>query len=225
MGPLELPGGSIVKLPRGIGLVAQDGLEDHAPVADEWSLSREHPVQDHTDRPEIGPAVQAMGFASDLLRGHVARGARDFTRRREPTFFTRRGPEGLAGAVCDADRPQRMCLFTDRQTEIGHVRIAVNVEQNIIGLEIAMNQPSLVGVIHRLRHGDHEADGIGVSQPMLAQERGQALPVDVLQDDVDGAVTLLPDIVDRDDCGVLQTGGRLRLVEERLDLLVRGERF
>ena len=72
--------------------------------------------------------------------------------------------------------------------------------------------------------GADVGDTVGVQSPLLAEQVTQGGAVDVLHDDEVGVVLLAP-VVDRDDVGVVEIGGRLGLPAEALDEVVVGRQL
>ena len=98
---------------------------------------------------------------------------------------------------------------------------------HVVGLEVAEEQPLIVQVAQRREDLEHVGDGVGerervatavVGRPALAQQLAQADPVDVLHDDVAGAV-VLDEVVDLDDVRVVDAGEEPALVERVGDRL------
>ncbi len=73
-----------------------------------------------------------MRLAPDLLGGHVGGRAGDLT-----------GPEPLQ-------------VLADRQAEIGDVRLALTVDQDVRGFQVAVDQSGPVGVVDSLGDVDHQ---------------------------------------------------------------------
>ena len=155
----------------------------------------QHLVQHHAQRPEVRSPVQAMGLAADLLRGHVGRSARHFA------------------------RVEPLALIVDRQTEIGHVRIAVGVQQHVRRFQIPVHQARGVGVLDRRRHLQHDLPHAVRSELVGFQFLLQRVTFDVLEHDKGAAVFLTPHVVHAHNRRVLlQAGDVTSLLQQTLDM-------
>ena len=94
-------------------------------------IAREHLEKDDAQRVYVTARVHLVGIALDLLRRCVGHGAHELA--------------GLRGHD-SVGRPLSQCLG---QTEIQHARLAVGIDEDVAGLEVAMNDPPLMGVLHR----------------------------------------------------------------------------
>ena len=89
-------------------------------------------------------------------------------------------------------------------------------DEDVVGLEVAVNDALAVRALERLEHRDHDLDGARVRQlwpPLMLL--GQRLAVEELEHHVRRA-GVLADLVDHDDVVVLAARGRARLDEESL---------
>ena len=101
--------------------------------------------------------------------------------------------------------------------EVGDLHLAVAGDEDVRRLDVAVDDAARVGRGERERDRDGRVDGpIGTDASLVAEDVGEAAPVDVLHDDVVGAGRLAP-VVDADDVRVVEVGGRLRLAAEALD--------
>src|SRR6185295_12572976 len=111
-----------------------------------------------------------------------------------------------------------------RDAEVGDLGAPVGVDDDVVGLEVAVDDPAAVGEARGAQDLDGQVDGaVGVQRRLLLDDRLQRAPLEVLHRDVVGAVVLAA-VVDGDDVLVLQAGGARRLAAEALDeLAVLGE--
>jgi len=157
--------------------------------ADEWRAAGEGLIHHASDGVQVG--VGTGRAALHLLRRHVGRGAHDGAA----------GPEATApGGGGDA--------------EVGELRAAIVGEQYIVGLDVAVHDALLVGV------GQCAAALYGDVNDLLFRERrpllddplevwfGEALHHDVVD------VAVHTGVVDLDDVGVVELGGRVGLPSE-----------
>ena len=98
-----------------------------------------------------------------------------------------------------------------RQPEVGDVRMALVVDQDVGRLEVAVQDAAGVGVGHRLGRLGHQAGGGPRVVLVAAQQRHEAAAGDQLHAEVVLAV-VLADLVDRHDARVVEQGDGLGLV-------------
>ena len=109
------------------------------------------------------------------------------------------------------------------QAEVGDVRLALGVEQDVGRLEVAVQDAPLVGVVHRLGRLGHQPRPRPSGRPCTVGEPvGEAAALDQLHAEVVLAV-VLADLVDRHDVRVVERGDRLGLVPEPPQLVVAGQ--
>ena len=126
---------------------------------------------------------------------------------------------------------QKLC-----QTEVAEVRLALQIEQDIMGFQIAMKHAMLVSVMHGACHlGNEECRmsnvelafrllGLPICHLEFAARNslGQVAALDELHAEVRLAV-VDADLVDRHDAGVVEAGGGLRLQAEALHVVSGSE--
>ncbi len=120
-------GGTVERTVRSVGhridgMPRHDGLHRRAL---ERRISREHLVEQAAERVDVAARVD-VALSRRLLRAHVARRP-----QRQP---------GL-GQFLAAHRAHRPC-----DTEVGHPGMAI-LQEDVLGLEVAMNEPMAMGVI------------------------------------------------------------------------------
>jgi hypothetical protein len=149
-----------------------------------------HGLREHDrERVQVGAAVE--GRAGGLLGRRVARRADHRTRRLRPARFR-----------------QRPC-----QAEVGDAHDAVLVEQEVGGLDVAVDEAAGVRVLER---GRDLAPDVGRLRRRAAgtgvEEAAQAAPLEQLEDHERDLV--VAPVVDRHDVGVVQGRGDLGLGAE-----------
>ena len=154
-------------------------------VAAERDLARQHLEQQHAQRIDIR-AVIDLDLPLALLGGHVVRGSHD-----------RPG----ARLVADLLIGQRQF----REAEVEHLdevaaRAAVVAQEDVLGLEVAVDDPLLVRRVERVRDlaGDGKR-GRGVQPVFAPQPIGQRLALQVLHHEVEFAVRRVAEVGDIDD--------------------------
>ena len=157
-------------------------------LARERRAAGEREVEDAAERVDVGPCVEPL--AADLLRGHV---------------------------VDRADPVARARLAVDRERvlgepEVGQVHVVRGTEQDVGGLDVAMDEPGAVGGVERRAElGDHAGRAGRLEGAALAHQRAQVPALDVTHRDVRDPV-LLARVVDGDD---------VRMVDRRRELATR----
>ena len=119
------------------------------------------------------------------------------------------------------DRPERRAGERDLglgdrpgDPEVDDLHRAVGADQDVAGLDVAVDQAAGMGGGQCPRHpGPDPGNLAGRERAAPAQDRGEVLAVDQLHDDV-RAARVLAVVVDRDDIRVAQRGRRLGLLPE-----------
>ena len=173
--------------------------------------------QAHAEGVLIG--VGADPEAHVLLWGHVrggperAPGDRQLDARVGLDLLDQRvlGRRGADRLVAQARGVAPLARLGD--PEVGDPDLAVPADQHVRGLEVAVDDPSLVGG-REPAPGEHELGHDLRPRPLaLAQPRAQVGALHELHRQVDLAVTHV-DVVDGDDVGVAELGQRLGLAEQ-----------
>src|SRR5439155_477833 len=112
-----------------------------------------------------------------------------------------RGPDhhALRGELADG-----RLLRGLRDPEVGHEHVARAVEQDVVGLYIAVHDAVQVCVAQRVRHLPRDPGGIPQREAlMLLEQLAERRSVEAAHDDVEDFVLVASDLVDRHDVGVL----------------------
>ena len=149
----------------------------------------QHVEEHRAERVDVGAHADLL--AADLLGGDVVHGAQQ--------------PAGAA--VVEAAEPHA-------EPEVGQVDVAPRVEQDVGGLDVAVDEAARVRGVERRGHlGDDRRRALGLEPAFAAQHGAQVLALDVAHDLEQHAV-LLARVMDRD---------HVRMVERRGDLRLRHE--
>ncbi len=160
--------------------------------ARERRLPGEHLVEDAAQRVDVGPGV-SLALPRGLLGTHVARRPKADTRGRQPVRAASAGGQG--------------------DPEIGHQRLTL-VEEDVLGLDVAVDHAVTVGVVERGGHLDADPDGSLDGQLLLPHEPvTQRLALEIGGDVEDRAVHR-PRVEEGHDVRMLQVGGGGDLVQE-----------
>ena len=169
-----------------------------AVLSSERPPTGEHLVQDDPQAPDIAAAVQTVRLTAHLFRRHVRRRAGPFP----------------AQPALDA--------LVNRQAEIGDVRLPLFVQQDVAGLQIAVNEVLAVSERQSLADGDHQ-----LYTPLGMDSTGLDLGSQIAAGDVllyDHHTTrIAKHVMYRHDAGVFQLDGRAGLLQKRGHLLLGGE--
>ena len=137
-----------VALRRRLGRTCADLVEDlDVSTAGVGGLAGQQGVQDCAQAIDVGGRREAPLHARRLLRRHVGRSPHDGARLRQVA----------------------VALDAPGQAEVGHVRLAVLVDQDVGRLQVAMEDAALMGVVHRLGDGrDQPGRGADVAAEVVA---------------------------------------------------------
>ncbi|CAA9298234.1 MAG: hypothetical protein AVDCRST_MAG11-638 [uncultured Gemmatimonadaceae bacterium] len=155
----------------------------------------EHLVADDAERVDVAPPVD-LALAERLLRAHVGRGAQHHADLGEP----------LGARARERAR---------RDAEVGdHGAAALAVEQDVVGLDVAVHHAARVRVGERVGDVGEDAADHGHRRARLpAEARAEALPLDERHDEVGQPVALV-DRVDGHHVRVRERRGGLHLALE-----------
>ena len=184
----DLAGSSRIFLDNGAG-----GLQLGLPL--KRTLSGEHLVEHHPEREDVGPRVDRPVVSAGLLGTHVGKGA---------------------GHVAGLGEP--VGLQIARQPEVGEVGPAFDIDEDVGGFDVAVQDLVLVSVGQRAGDpGDeasHALEVVGTGSQPQARVRiefaGESAPLDVLGGQ-EGSPVLLAEVVDGHDRLVFQASRRPRL--------------
>jgi hypothetical protein len=192
---LQLPRQGVVDLPRRPRLGGGDQLQQFVPgVGPERRPPGEQLVEDDAEAVDVGTAVHAVALAAGLLRAHVGWRA------------------GIAGALAHV-------LFPQGQAEVGHVRPAGRVQQDVAGLDVAVDDALAVGVVQRLGDRGCQFRGHGRRGPVVADQPGEGAALDEPGHDEAGIFGGAAGVVDGDDVRVVEPGGGAGLGEVDVGVL------
>ena len=83
-------------------------------------------------------------------------------------------------------------LLPQCQPEVRNERLAAPVEQDVPGLDIAMDQPLLVRVVQRLGHGRHQFGRPGIESPDCLILVARSVPSMYFETTKQGNCSVLP---------------------------------
>ena len=109
--------------------------------------------------------------------------------------------------------------------EVQQLHLARRGDQDVVGLQVAMDDQILVGVMHGGAHGPHQRDPLGNWQPATFAIHIDRLAIDVLHDQIGRAVGCSSAIEQTGDVGMLQMRKDLPLgAQATLNLRSEGSR-
>ena len=162
---------------------------------------RQQLEEDHAQGVDIGASVERGRVGGDLLRAHVAQGAEQLT-----GLGSARGRQQVGGGdVGDA--------------EVEHLGLAGFVDQDVAGLEVAMDDALVVGMLHRVAHLGQQFEARGRVGTARADVLIQGHPADELHGEERLAVGTHPGFMDLSDPDMLEPAQDLGFVAEAMDKL------
>ena len=191
---------------RGLGLTRLHFFDSfqHG-IGLEWRAPGQEGVEDGTQTVDVRRCGHGAAAAAGLLGGHVGRRAEDRSR---------------LGQLDVAPDPLR-------QAEVGHIGLALGVEQDVRGLQVPVQHSALVGVMHRASHG---ADQSGRAPACVtnayfplptSHQLGKTRAIDQLHRQITVPI-VLADVIDGDDVGMVEVASGLRFILEPLERIARG---
>ncbi len=160
-------------------------------------MTAEHLVEHHAQAVDVGSAVDAVCHACDLFWRHVCRGAAD-------------------GAELSAARR----LLVEGQPEVHEDRAAVGRQDDVRGLDIAVDGEPGVCMSQRIGHVGRDACSLVPARGVVSQPLREIGALEIIRNDVH-LPFVQADVVDRHDAGVAQPREPAGLLEESLGLGVR----
>ena len=165
-------------------------------LAHEGPLSRHQLEENRAEREQIRPRIDRITL--DLLGCQITGGAKDDPGERRETAW------------------QCGILRELRDAEVQDLRGAGLGQEDVLGLEIAMDQPARVRGHQAARQGGGDAAGVGRGDRPSADRRSQGLAVEQFRDQVRATVRH-PHVEHLDDVGVVERCGDPRFLQEPLD--------
>src|ERR1051326_4450614 len=190
----------------GVGQRRRVALDDRGEdverrLADERRVAGEHLVEHDADGVDVGARVD------DRLAAHL------FGREVVERAGERAGAVQRIGGVAAAGERGH--------AEVEDFHAAVATQHDVLGLDVAMNDPRLVRRGERARYAQRNLDGLGEWQRPAREAVPQRLALDVFAGDEVHAV-VDADVEDGDDVRVVEHRRALRLALESLELARRG---
>ena len=165
--------------------------------ASERRLAGQERVEDGPQAVDVGGRGQALELPGGLLGGHV---------------LGRAGPRpGLRHLAPGVDPLG--------QAEVGDMGLAVAIDQDVVGLQVAMQDAALMGMVHGAGDRRHQPGRGAEVLPEAGQLILEAAAVDQLHAE-EVLALVLADLVDRHDVRVVEVGRRLGLLAKPLDGVV-----
>ena len=164
----------------------------------EGTVAREHLEEHGAQREDVRPVVGHL--AAGLLGRQVAHGADHGPRVRGPGGGRRAGQVPLAGEQG----------ILPREAEVEDLDAPVVQEEEVLGLDVAVDDALVVRGGEALRHPRRVLGGLAHADRPLAQPRAHRLALEHLRHHEE-PIALLAGVVDRDDVGVRERRHRLRL--------------
>lgn len=98
-------------------------------------------------------------------------------------------------------------------SEIGDLDLAVGIEQQILGLDVTVDDSTVVGILERLADRGHHGEGFLGRESVRLERLSQIDSLHEFHDEVE-ELFRLAEVMHRDDVGMTESGERLRLAGE-----------
>jgi hypothetical protein len=170
-------------------------------LAVERAVTREHLVEDRAEGEDVASRVGRL--SPHLLRRHVAERAEHDAR-----LGARRG-----GRQIRLLAPAFLGVRQFRQTEVEDLEPAILRDEEVLGLQVPVDNPLLVGRCEAVRNLHRIVDRLALRESAVRKPQAQRLTLEQLGNDV-GRAFEGADVVDRQDVRVVERPGRLRLLLE-----------
>jgi len=174
-------GPQLANRPRALLEGRNDHLVQPAPRARRAPGERE--VEHATQAVDVGGRADLGALAPGLLGREEARRAEEGAAARQPLHFVQ-----LEG-----------------QAEVGEERAPLAVEEHVVGLDVAVQDPLVVGVLEGLAQPQHHRRGLLLGErPGGPHALAEGVPLDVVHDEERGSVGLDPGVAHAHDRGVVE---------------------
>ena len=174
------------------------------PGAHEGRRADQHLVDDDPQGVDVGAVIDLLGKSTTLFGRHVGRRA-----HHRPCLGLGAAPRQLAPQLGDAE-VEHLHAGAERPAVVRH-------QEQVVGLEVAMNDLLAVRRLQRPGRLRRHVDGFGDRETAALDPPGQALPVEELHHHVGNPGRQQPHVDDVDDVRVVDGVGGPRLVHEPLD--------
>ena len=161
-----------------------------------------HLVERDAEGEDVGAMIRVTGM---LFRRHVVRCAHD-----------RIGHGEVAGVVLPL-RP--------REAEVGQLHAAVCCEKDVLGLDVAVNDPLLVRGLQGIADLPDQFQRLVGIQAGVFHDAAEVGAVNVFHHKKEVAFARLAEVIDRHDAGVVEPGQRACLAFESVHELLVGRQF
>ena len=160
--------------------------------------AREHLVERDAESEDVGAMIRIAGM---LLRRHVVRRAH--------------------GDIGHGESAGVVLLWRPREPKVGELYTAVAREKDVLGLDIAMDDPLLVRGLQGFADLPDQFQCLVGVQAGLFHDAAEVGAIDELHHEKEVAFACLAEVIDRHDAGVVEPGQRAGLaLESDHELLV-----
>ncbi|HVC92132.1 MAG TPA: hypothetical protein VND64_00500 [Pirellulales bacterium] len=228
---LQIARDLVVQRARRARFVVEHLVQQHSTAAAERKLAAQQLVQHHPQAVDVTAAIDARVIAGGLFGRHIGRCPQHLAVERDGDlpFIPPGQPE-----VCQ----ERRVLRVERGTDAGPTthpptthpstsspsttHPSTNGQQNVAGLDVAVDDPMLVRVVERVGQLRHQLGRFAEGGPATADQVGQRQPGDVVAHDVRRSM-LVGDLIHLHDARMAQAGRAAGLAQKPLFIFGCGE--